>query len=356
MEYVYYHEGGVPGRRPVLRGDAANPTFTEIPIIDLRRLYSDDTKERKGLAAEINGAFRETGLFYAINHGVDQGAIDDTFEAMEKYFSLPEAIKMETYARKNKKFRGYEPILATKLDPTTRGDLKEGFLMGEDAFDTEQKAHQDVADKQGEPRNQWPTHPETTFWRSAIYRYFKSSVMLSKRLLPIFALALGLPEGYFDSVTTFPMTNIRALHYPPQESEADVGIGAHTDFVLFTLLCQGETTKPALEVLDGNGIWIPAQPDKTAIIVIIGDFLKLLTGGAWQSPIHRVRNTTGEERYSIPFFYSPDEDGMVNVIEKFRKPGTVYKPFTAGEYFERRLQIDRRTADPTEENEYAIAY
>ncbi|KAI0133542.1 hypothetical protein BJ170DRAFT_606632 [Xylariales sp. AK1849] len=347
VQYVHYHDGGVPGRRPILGGDAAKPTFTELPKIDLTRLYSSSLADRKALASELDQAFRTVGFFYATNHGVDQDVIDETFVAMQKYFSLAGDVKMETHSRKNHKFRGYEPMFSTKLDPTTRGDLKEGFLMGEDALDSEQGATPStVADQLKEgARNQWPTLPESSFWRDAVYNYYNHILAFATRLLRIFALALDMPEDYFDAVTEFPMTNIRALHYPPQERDTDVGIGAHTDFCWFTLVCQQETALPALEVLNDNGVWVPAFPDRKTFVVNIGDFLKLLTGGEWQSTVHRVRNMTGEQRYSIPFFYSPDEGGVVNVLERFRKDGETYEPFTAGKYFERRLQIDRRTAD-----------
>ena len=220
-------------------------------------------------------------------------------------------------------------------------DLKEGFLMGEDATDFEQRAHIDPSTT--EPRNQWPTHPSALFWRPAIYRYYSAMYAFSKRLLGIFALALDLPENAFDAITTHPMTNVRAVHYPPQESERDVGIGAHTDFCWFTLVAQSHTTLPALEVLNANGIWIPVHPEPHTFVVNIADFLKLVTGGSWQSTVHRVRNMGGEERYSIPFFFSPNEDARVSVLEQFRKEGEVYEEFGVGEYFQKRLDIDRTT-------------
>ncbi|KAF3003360.1 hypothetical protein E8E14_004001 [Neopestalotiopsis sp. 37M] len=346
-QYVYYHEGGVPGKRPILTGSAAKPAFSELPRIDISRAYSSDPQDRRQLATEVNDAFTNVGFFYAVNHGVEPEIVADIFAAMRRYFALPEDVKMEAYSRQNHKFRGYEPMFSTRLDPTTRGDLKEGFLMGEDALDLEQGAPPSVIERQKAegPRNQWPSLPEAAFWRPAVYRYHQALRSLSERLLRIFSLALGLPEDHFDAITRFPLTNIRALHYPPQERDDDVGIGAHTDFVFFTLLCQQETARPALEVLNGNGVWVPAEPDQSAFVVNVGDFLKFFTGGLWQSTVHRVRNVTGEERYSIPFFYSPDEDGVVDVLERFREPGKTYETFTAGEYFEKRLQIDRRTAD-----------
>ena len=139
------------------------------------------------------------------------------------------------------------------------------------------------------------------------------------------------------------MTNVRAVHYPPQELESDVGIGAHTDFCWFTLVCQSHTVQPALEVLNANGIWVAVHPEPHTFVVNIADFLKLVTGGTWQSTVHRVRNMGGEERYSMPFFFSPNEDAKVSVLEQFRKAGELYEEFGVGEYFQKRLDIDRTT-------------
>ncbi|KAF2854645.1 2OG-Fe(II) oxygenase [Plenodomus tracheiphilus IPT5] len=344
-EWVHYHDGGIPGRRQVLKGAAAMSTFEEVPKIDFRRIYSDNLEDRKELAKQVGAACRDVGFFYAVNHCVDDQVLEDTFKALEKYFSLPVDVKMETHNQKTEKFRGYEAFLEGKLDPNTRGDLKEGFLMGEDFTDPEQLSllasppPPSLLDK----RNQWPTHPSALFWRPAIYRYYTSMFHFSKLLLRIFALALDLPEKHFDTITTHPMTNVRAVHYPPQTRDADVGIGAHTDFCWFTLVCQSKTAYPALEVLNANGIWIPVHPEPKTFVVNVADFLKVITGGTWQSTVHRVRNTGGEERYSMPFFFSPDEDARISVLPGLRNEGEVYDEFGVGEYFQKRLNIDRKT-------------
>lgn len=213
--------------------------------------------------------------------------------------------------------------------------------MGEDATDPEQ--NRPITPSTSKPRNQWPTHPSAAFFRSAIYCYYNHMFDFSKRMLHVFALALDLPEDYFDAITTTPMTNVRAVHYPPQASDTDVGIGAHTDFCWFTLVCQSHTQLPALEVLNGNGIWVPVHPEPHTFVVNVADFLKLVTGGTWQSTVHRVRNMGGEERYSMPFFFSPNEDGVVSVLEQFRKEGQIYEDIVVGEYFQRRLDVDRTT-------------
>lgn len=88
---------------------------------------------------------------------------------------------------------------------------------------------------------------------------------------------------------------------------------------------------------------MPVHHEPNAFVVNIADFLKLVTGGTWQSTVHRVRNIGGKERYSMPFFFSPNEDAKVSVLERFRKEGQEYAEFEVGEYFQNRLDIDRTT-------------
>jgi hypothetical protein len=121
VQFVHYHDGGVPGKRRVLTGKAAKKTFTELPKIDMRRLFSEDLEQRKELAREVGAACRDIGFFYAVNHGVSQQVLDETFDAVKRFFALDEKIKMECHNQKSEKFRGYEAFLEGKLDPSTRG-------------------------------------------------------------------------------------------------------------------------------------------------------------------------------------------------------------------------------------------
>lgn len=97
------------------------PTFEEIPKIDMSGIFSESLEERKKVAVQVGKACREVGFFYAVNHGVSAVAIGGAFKAIERWFAQPEEVKMETHIHNNKHFRGYEPLLETRLDPTTRG-------------------------------------------------------------------------------------------------------------------------------------------------------------------------------------------------------------------------------------------
>jgi hypothetical protein len=132
-EYVHYHDGGVFGKRRILTGAAAKPTFTELPRIDMRRLFSEDLKDRQELAKEVGAACRDVGFFIAENHGVEEEVLDGTFDALKKFFDLPTEVKMETHNQKSSKFRGYEGFLEGKLDPSTRGGMSL-FLLASSHF------------------------------------------------------------------------------------------------------------------------------------------------------------------------------------------------------------------------------
>lgn len=61
--------------------------------------------------------------------------------------------------------------------------------------------------------------------------YQAALLKFSRAFVRTFALALHLPEDYFDKKVTYPMATIRTLHYPPMKGREDeeTGLGAHTD-------------------------------------------------------------------------------------------------------------------------------
>jgi isopenicillin N synthase-like dioxygenase len=182
--------------------------------------------------------------------------------------------------------------------------MKEVFTMSVDVHEPEQSPS--FAPTPSHPKkNIWPSALPT--FRPAMYEYYNPILAFSQQLMHTFALALDLPGSYFGDATKFPMAGVRILHYPPQEVSVaeDVGLGAHTDYDLFTLVCQGSV--PALEVLNANGIWVPAPPKPNNFVVNIGDFLLRIKNNQFQSTVHRVVNMSGERRHSIPFTSRPIE-------------------------------------------------
>jgi isopenicillin N synthase-like dioxygenase len=100
-------------------------------------------------------------------------------------------------------------------------------------------------------------------------------------------------------------------------SQDSLGIGAHRDFGVITLLLQGDV--PGLEVWDDEAKdWYPAPPVEGAYVVNMGNLFEQWTNDKYISNVHRVINRSGEERFSIPFNYNGNPDFVIKCIEKCR--------------------------------------
>ena len=78
--------------------------------------------------------------------------------------------------------------------------------------------------------NSWPAdQPE---FKEKCSEYQRRLITLSRQLIRIIALALGAEESYFDKMVTAPLASLKLQHYPPQDLDSSIEIGApaHTDF------------------------------------------------------------------------------------------------------------------------------
>lgn len=160
-------------------------------------------------------------------------------------------------------------------------------------------------------------------------------LQFARKMAQIFALALHLPESYFDKWTRLPEAGLRILHYPEQEASVDDqnGIGAHTDFECFTIVNQDMSG--GLEVLSKSGRWIRAKPVPDSFVVNIADCFMRQTNDYFVSTVHRVINKSGKERYSIPFFFGMDRNMVMEPIPSCisEENPAKYPVITAGEYY-----------------------
>lgn len=112
----------------------------------MSNIFSESLEERKKVAAKVGKACREVGFFYAVNHGVSQEAIETAFSAIAAYFAQPEKVKLETHIHNNKHFRGYEPLLETRLDPSTRGGMSNAIAMQLGLFSHVRRSERSIHD------------------------------------------------------------------------------------------------------------------------------------------------------------------------------------------------------------------
>jgi len=195
--------------------------------------------------------------------------------------------------------------------------------------------------------NVWPDN--LPGFRETVLDYYHRVLEIGQLLFPLFALALDLPENFFDDKTTKPAAIMRLLHYPPQsptsfESDPDssrrqIGIGAHTDYECFTILWQDRAG--GLQVRNTAGKWVDAVPIPGTLVLNLGDQFARWTNDIFKSTLHRVINRSGLERYSIPLFFGTDYDVPLEPIPtcvSLESPSKYDKVITAGEYVKSRLE------------------
>ena len=98
---------------------------------------------------------------------------------------------------------------------------------------------------------------------------------------------------------------------PTPQLFASGSVGEHTDYGLLTILAQDGAG--GLQVR-GPGGWIEVPAVPGVLVCNIGDMLDRMTGGRYRSTPHRVRNASGQDRLSFPFFFDPGWDARVRPV------------------------------------------
>jgi len=329
--------------------EAATVPFTSIPVIDFEPMFSGSAKARRKVGETVRDACTQVGFFYAKNHHVDPKIIERTFEAARKFFDLPLEDKLAVDIAKSPNLRGYTKLLGENTDPTARGDLHEGFDIALDLTTDDPDVKAGVF---GYGPNQWPD--DLPGFREAILNYHAALRVFGHRIFRAFALALEIDENFFEPLISKPMIQMRVLHYPSQDGPVDdrqIGIGAHSDYECFTMLCTDDV--PALQVLNSAGEWIMAPPIPGCFIVNVGDLMARWTNGYFASTVHRAINRSGRRRYSIPVFFGTNSQSVIEVFPTCQGPGRPpkYPPITAGDYI--RSRFDATYFHRQEENQTA---
>jgi isopenicillin N synthase-like dioxygenase len=313
-------------------------TSDSLPVIDIAGL-AGDFAARRAVAREIGDACRDTGFFYIRNHGVPQPLIDAALASAREFFALPLEQRLAVDKRHSRCNRGYEPIQSQTLEAGTPPDLKEGFYIGTETPADDRRV---LAGKFNVGPNQWPSG--LPGFRQAMNDYFDALLGLSVRLMGALALSLDLDEQYFADFCRPPTSAVlRLLHYPEQPANPkpdEKGCGAHTDFGGLTLLLQDDAG--GLQVFKRDIGWIHAPPVPGTYVVNLGDMISRWTNDRYRSTLHRVVNLSGRDRYSVPFFFSGNQDHVVSCIPTCLEDGghPHYPPTTVEGHL---MEMYRRT-------------
>ncbi len=282
-----------------------------LPILRLDCIDDPDA------ALRLRHACTTVGFFYLSHHGVPPALERRIEQLSDAFFALPTAEKEAiSMARGGRAWRGWFP-LGGELT-SGRPDQKEGLYLGDDL------ALDDLRVLAG-----WPMHGANVFpaqprgFREAVADYMREQERVGQQVLRGIAVSLGLePDHFARHLTGRPTSLFRIFRYPPHDAtggEADGwGVGEHTDYGLLTLLKQDDVG--GLEVKTPEG-WTAAPPLEGTYVCNLGDMLDRLTGGLYRSTPHRVRNVSGRQRTSWPFFLDPAFDAEIAPL-----PGAAVRP------------------------------
>ncbi|HXX03241.1 MAG TPA: 2-oxoglutarate and iron-dependent oxygenase domain-containing protein [Xanthobacteraceae bacterium] len=307
--------------------EATRTSVASLPVIDISDLSSQRLVDRQKVGAQLRAACLRKGFFYIKNHGVSEALVASVFGEAAAFFALPAEQKSALETARSKGNRGYQPLQGQVLEPGTPPDLKEGFYIGPEHRADDPKV---IAGMFNHGPNQWPE--QLPNFPPVMQAYFDVMLGLAVRVMGGLALSLDLPEDYFADYCREPMAAIRLLHYPPQPANArpgQKGAGAHTDFGGLTLLRQDDVG--GLQVWDQTAdSWIHVDPLPETYVVNLGDLIARWTNDRYHSTFHRVINTSGRERYSVPFFFTGNYAHTVACIPACLAPGEVpkYPPTT----------------------------
>ncbi|KAJ5674198.1 hypothetical protein N7462_009637 [Penicillium macrosclerotiorum] len=317
------------------------PTEDEIPIIDLSTI-DDGFEARKLIAARVRSAAKNTGFFYIRNHGIPEDLIQKALEKAQAFFDQTNEQKNLVSSKKSKDAVGFHSLRSTQINKSETRDRKETFSMRYNPAHDPRISDSgpflaNEAYAYGNDEFLWEGTQHIPGFREITIEFWQRRLSLARKIIRIFALALDMPEDYFDAVTTHPGADGLYVHYPgspesgASEATLDVGIGSHTDIQCITLLWQDNSG--GLQVLSASDEWLDTLPIPNTLVVNIGDFLQRLSNNMFRSTVHRVYNRQTTSRYSMPFFFGFNPDSVCKVVTTCidEEHPALFEPISCGE-------------------------
>jgi isopenicillin N synthase-like dioxygenase len=286
--------------------DPADPRASAVetsllPVVDLAALAGGDPAGRVAVVAALREACLRHGFFYLAGHGVPAALMQAVVAEARRFFAQDAAAKASVAALRPSGL-GYGRMGGRALGGAAGAPVKEEFYYARDAVPGMDE------------HNRWPV--ALPGFRETLEQYIAALHALAERVMGLLAETCGLPADHFAAFCREPLAKVRLARYPPEGAEA----GAHSDFGALTFLLQEDVG--GLQVFDRvTGGWIHARPIPGSFVVNLGDLFPVFTNGAYPSTPHRVVHPAGQERISVPFFYTGAHDYVVRPLPGFMKPG-----------------------------------
>src|SRR5271156_4079909 len=168
---------------------------SQIPVIDYGPYFADEPGALDRLVPQVRHACENIGFFYAAGHGIDDAIVDNAFAASRRFHALP--LEQKLSLQLNEWNIGYLPVNASvqgasTVHKATRPNQNESFFISHDRGPDHPEV---VAGIPLRGLNQWPASlPDI---RDPMTAYFRTLGAMCNRMLPPFAVTLGMPPDFF---------------------------------------------------------------------------------------------------------------------------------------------------------------
>lgn len=294
-----------------------------VPVIDISPFLAGTPEGIASVGAQISHACEQIGFFQITGHGVPEEFIKRVYDISKTFFDLPDDQKATAAQPAPDQVRGWSAVgkegLSYSLENEAPGDLKEKMDMGPPDVDRSDPYFTGPVAGPHFAANVWPTAlPEM---RSLWEQYFRTMAELSRQLMRMFAVGLGLDIQYFEDKIDQHISMFRVLNYPDQPDEPLPGqlrAGAHSDYGSLTIV-RPEDKPGGLQVMTKSGEWFDIPVIPGGLVVNIGDLMAEWTNDRWVSTLHRVVNPPrhvahDSRRISLVFFHQPNYDAMIECL------------------------------------------
>jgi len=271
--------------------------FQDIPIVSLGE-WTAPGADRAAFADRLRAVCHEVGFFQLVDHGVDQSFVDDYFDALRRFFALPDATKARIEKVNSPWFRGWERVGAELTDNAV--DHREQVDVWTDLPPGPRDTQPPYARLEGP--NQWLDEATLPGLRSLVERFQSEMGAIADQLMAAMSLGLGLSADHLEAVFGERRSSlVKLIHYPATPA-GEAGVNAHHATGFLTLLWQHGVS--GLQALNQDGEWVDVPPTPGAIVINLGEILQSMTGNYFVATTHRV--IAHEERYSSAYFHGPD--------------------------------------------------
>ncbi|XP_010497240.1 PREDICTED: gibberellin 3-beta-dioxygenase 1-like [Camelina sativa] len=290
------------------------PTAVEtIPLIDL---------DHPDAANQIGHACRTWGAFQIANHGVPLSLLQDVEFLTGSLFGLPVQRKLKA-ARSDTGVSGYG--VARIASFFNKQMWSEGFTI--------------TGSPLNDFRKLWPQHHLN--YCDIVEEYEERMKKLASKLMWLALNSLGVSEEDVEWASlnsadlSWAQAALQLNHYPVcPEPDRAMGLAAHTDSTLLTILYQNNTA--GLQVFRDDLGWITVPPVPGSLVVNVGDLFHILSNGLFKSVLHRARVNQTRARLSVDFLWGPQSDIKISPVPKLVSPleSPLYRSVTWKKYLQ----------------------